>query len=316
MTAELNKVYTYKELCDVVLHEQPAQGGRNKKLQKERIQQHCNYTKPSRQQYQITEIYDDNTTAYLQNKDDCSKYLACLILNHLMALDMAGQQDPTLTRHELYQTFWFCNDNYFDLLEIRRKIAETKRPELFSYTNDCYLPTSNYPIKQQKYDIGRWLTASDMIFRQVLDRAFKELTNKKLCEVHPTYRFYIEIEYGNGKKYLKQHDATEKELKQFLNIQNETLEKWGCDSIRKVYANEDIKKKYFRDVRDRLKDEMGYDNYIRAYKFITMTNIAQNGLYNKPQYNKMIIDKLKESQQIKVVSDRLIELMIENSIKC
>ena len=302
----LGKVYTYKELCNA-MGEEVAGKGNSRKSQIDRIKQLCDFEKPSGQKYQVTKIYDDDTTAYLQNKNDCSKYLACLILNYLMALDMAGQQDPTLTRNELYKTFWFCNDDYFALLEARRNKEEY-------YASDCYLPKTNYPLKQQTKDISRWLTVSDMIFRQVLDRAFKELTNKKLCEVHPTYRFYTWVTYGK-KKYLKQHDATEEELKQFLGIQNRTLKKYGCNDIRQVYANEDIKYLYFEDVKRTLKEEMGYDNYTRSYKFITMQNIAQSGLYCRPQYNTMIIEKLKESKQTKLIPERLNELMIDKTIK-
>lgn len=308
---EVNKIYTYKELCEAI-GEEVAPKGKSRQLQINRIKTYCNYTKPSGQKYLITDVYDEATREYLKNADNCSKYLANLILNALIIADRAGVDNPIMTRNEIYKTFWFCNDNYFDLLETKK---QREIDHSYMYTHDCYLPEYNYPINDQTKDISRWLSVSKKIFNQILDGAIKELRSHRFCEVHPTYRFYKQKERIGGKTYYIPHEATEEELRQFLAIQRQVLEDLGFQNMQTVYANEGNSNKFYAKVKEYLKDELGYDTYSRSYKFITMKDIGTRPIFNRPEYNKLVIEKLKTSEQTRVIPAKLNDVLIEAAIK-
>lgn len=308
----LDKVYNYKELCEA-MGEEVAGKGKSRQLQQQRIKQYCEFDKPSGQKYQITKIYDKATTEYLKNKDNCSKYLANLILDALIYADRAGVEYSVLTRNEIYKDFWFCNDNYFELLETKR---QRKDNPLLPYDSNYYLPEYNYPKKHQTRDISRWLSVSNTIFNQILDGAIRELRDYRFCEVHPTYRFYKEkVNVNNGEKYYISYDATEEELRQFLAIQRQVLKELGFNSMQTVYANPNNIDDFYNKVKQYLQKEMGYDAYARSYKFITMKDIGTQELFNRPQYNKLIIEKLKTSEQTKVIPEKLNEILIETAVK-
>lgn len=308
---EFNKIYTYKELCEAI-GEEVAPKGKSRQLQTNRIKTYCNYTKPSGQKYLVTEVYDAATTEYLKNADNCSKYLANLILNALIIADRAGVEYPVLTRNEIYKDFWFCNNNYFDMLETKRQREIDHR---YIYTPDCYLPEYNYPKNDQTQDISRWLSISQRIFGQVLEGAIKELKNYSFCEVNYTYRFFTEVNKPNGKPYYRPHDATEEELRKFLAIQRQVLEELGFQNMQTVYATEGNRDKFYSKIKQYLKDELGYDSYTRSYKFITMKDIGTRPIFSRPEYNKLVIEKLKTSAQTKVIPQKLNEILIETAVK-
>ena len=297
----LNKVYTYQELCNA-MGEEVAQGGRNKKLQQERIKQLCSFTKPSGQRYQITKIYDDNRIAFNQAKTDLTNYLVCLIINWLIAENEKGNTEPIKTYRELLEDFCLVNSDYYKQRNNKRELAQA-----------LDLP-QNYEISDRIIEIARWYDASGDVFSGVIERAIKQLRSRSLAEVWHTYRLYQSVSIGEITVWAE-HECTADEIKQIDAIKNETKKELGVETDSQLYVNRTTHDKYNRLVRAKIKDRMGYDGYSRAYRFLSNTNIANAG-YFMPHYNKLVVDKILTSKTMKVVSDRINEQLTDGLIKC
>lgn len=298
---ELNKIYTYAELCET-MGEEVAQGGKNRKLQLERIKRLCSYEKPSGQKYKIVAIYDEARIAFNTAKKDLSNYLTCLVINWLIDENEKGNTEPVKTYRELLEDFCLVNGAYYKQRNNKKALAKT-----------LDLPQS-YEISDRIIEIARWYDASGDVFSGVIERAIKALRSRSVAEVWQTYRLYREVTIGELTIW-KEHDCTAEEIKQIDGIKNATKREMSIETDGQLYGSKTKRNEFNEIVKSRIKAEMGYDAYSRAYRFLSNTNIANAG-YFKPYYNQLVVEKMLSSPTMQVVSERINQQLTDGLVKC
>lgn len=289
----LNEPLKYKEMCRL-MEDKEVEGGAGRKHQLEKWRQYYDIEKVGAK-YIIKRQYDEKEIEFMKNKDNLSGYLANLLVDYLIE---NNEDIATMTYREIFEGLWMVNKRYYPVKYNNEEI-EISMPR--DYEQDAI-----------KYNIDMFYSRSEAILKQLLTTAIEKLSDASLVTTQETFVLYKKV----GATYIKK-ECSDDEIKKILGIQRDTMDICGFNDIKDiVIAPQYLKKKYGDIVKKRTQQELGYESFAKAFRFICVDNIEQRAQFNKIEFNKKIVIRMLESKRMnKVVNAAINEQLVDNLIK-
>ena len=308
MNIEYNKPYKYKQMCEI-MGELPRRGGKQRKNQL------------SEWNKKYTVIKDDSTGEYYispltkQEKKivrENSRY-SIYIMNILLTyLANTKNETTTLTYYELFEKLGMVNQNY-------HTAKNNQMDEIYKFAQyisddvvDLY-GTSKEMIVLSNLDY--FFAQSRKQLKRLIDDTINKLEENNVLFGHKTYKFYHKPIKG---VLTPPHVATDKEISQFMDIQNNALKQVGLKSKQQlIYCGNGLYNKYQSIVLKDLKLKMGYDSYSQAIKFVYGKNSinTESKYVNRLTLNQNIQDKLETAKSMNNILDGLKKEFIKEYIE-
>lgn len=218
-------VKNYKEMC-AVLGEEPKEG-KGRQLQQKEWQRHFSYSKKG-QQFIIEEIYATPLPKDFSKDDVYSKYVQVVLSKHLKEKGIGD-----FTMKSLLQTCGFVN-YYWDNMELLEEYAKK---------NDITYGQAKYYYNQLYQHVYAYCTTA-------VTRCLNRLSQRGFLRWHKVL-FIVDTPGG------KSREATDEEVKQYLNIDSKVRASMGITYVNVYNRNE-----YYGELSRKLEEELGwYESY-------------------------------------------------------
>lgn len=291
-TLELNKEYTYKELCDLKLFNIYFTGDCNgKKNQLEELAIYCKYSKlkKSRGKYIIKEIYTQKQIINQLSQSQLQNDIQLLLLDKLAKAD---GNNIIITTSALMGDCGMVNRNYFYKVE---DIA--------------------YTLGIEEDIIADVLSLAYNTNRGYIARSLAGLKNEGLILLE--YMLFVNLveydEYNEdgtpnkkGTFHLEARQATQEERNIYIEIQNETMEEMKIDSLKYLYKmkNSPLRLTFYKKLNSKLKEYDIYSSFF-AYnityskRFVMKELGKRKAMELQSSLNKSILDSIYEKIETK-----------------
>lgn len=269
---EINKGYKYPELCELLGETQKS--GNSKIAQIKEWSKYFDIDRTDSKRFVIKKVYDEKTQFNNLMKTDLTNYLVCLIVKWLAEESKNGNTEPIKTRRQILRDFWLVNDEYYKNKDNVNNLAtELKMSAIFDDSD-------------KTTEIENWYKISGKMFSNLIERVISKLRNGRLATVNNGWRLYKKIQDGfSGTDVIISHDCTDDEIKLVDGLQREIIEAMGFNDMQQIYRNEATYNFFKKAVNRRLKEETGYDNFGRTYKFLINECFHEYNV-SLPEYNK------------------------------
>lgn len=272
---ELNKIYKYKELCEILAIEiKKTTNGKNSQIKE--LECLLNIKK-DKTKYTVTEIYKTPLQKVEfrggSNKTEYIKVIELLILDLLVQDKNNG--NVFLSKNKLMKSLAMINDNY--------AYCKERIPKLSKFTGI------------QKQTVEEWYLSTDGMLKRNLEKALDNLRSQSLviwsseltvCDLVPIgineneqnlniNKQVLEDEYGEKVTEYKltnqidyeHREATIEEKRFILRTERETMESMGCTSKQEVIRNS-MWSEFKETVDNIILDELKIAYYYNSYKII------------------------------------------------
>ena len=212
-----------------------------------------------------------------------------------------GNTEPIKTRRQILRDFWLVNDEYYKNKDNVNNLAtELKMSAIFDDSD-------------KTTEIENWYKISGKMFSNLIERVISKLRNGRLATVNNGWRLYKKIQDGfSGTDVIISHDCTDDEIKLVDGLQREIIEAMGFNDMQQIYRNEATYNFFKRAVNRRLKEETGYDNFGRTYKFLINECFHEYNV-SLPEYNKMVVKHFLECNGMKQIKATVNEFMADRN---
>lgn len=297
---EINKGYKYPELCELLGETQKS--GNSKIAQVKEWSKYFEIDRTDPKRFVIKKVYDEKTQFNNLMKTDLTNYLVCLIVKWLAEESKNGNTEPIKTRRQILRDFWLVNDEYYKNKDNVNSLAtELKMSAIFDDSD-------------KTTEIENWYKISGKMFSNLIERVISKLRNGRLATVNNGWRLYKKIQDGfSGTDVIISHDCTDDEIKLVDGLQREIIEAMGFNDMQQIYRNEATYNFFKRAVNRRLKEETGYDNFGRTYKFLINECFHEYNV-SLPEYNKMVVKHFLECNGMKQIKATVNEFMVDKTI--
>lgn len=297
---EINKGYKYPELCELLGETQKS--GNSKIAQIKEWSKYFEIDRTDPKRFVIKKVYDEKTQFNNLMKTDLTNYLVCLIVKWLAEESKNGNTEPIKTRRQILRDFWLVNDEYYKNKDNVNNLAtELKMSAIFDDSD-------------KTTEIENWYKISGKMFSNLIERVISKLRNGRLATVNNGWRLYKKIQDGfSGTDVIISHDCTDDEIKLVDGLQREIIEAMGFNDMQQIYRNEATYNFFKRAVNRRLKEETGYDNFGRTYKFLINECFHEYNV-SLPEYNKMVVKHFLECNGMKQIKATVNEFMVDKTI--
>lgn len=297
---EINKGYKYPELCELLGETQKS--GNSKIAQVKEWSKYFEIDRTDPKRFVIKKVYDEKTQFNNLMKTDLTNYLVCLIVKWLAEESKNGNTEPIKTRRQILRDFWLVNDEYYKNKDNVNNLAtELKMSAIFDDSD-------------KTTEIENWYKISGKMFSNLIERVISKLRNGRLATVNNGWRLYKKIQDGfSGTDVIISHDCTDDEIKLVDGLQREIIEAMGFNDMQQIYRNEATYNFFKRAVNRRLKEETGYDNFGRTYKFLINECFHEYNV-SLPEYNKMVVKHFLECNGMKQIKATVNEFMVDKTI--
>lgn len=297
---EINKGYKYPELCELLGETQKS--GNSKIAQVKEWSKYFDIDRTDPKRFVIKKVYDEKTQFNNLMKTDLTNYLVCLIVKWLAEESKNGNTEPIKTRRQILRDFWLVNDEYYKNKDNVNNLAtELKMSAIFDDSD-------------KTTEIENWYKISGKMFSNLIERVISKLRNGRLATVNNGWRLYKKIQDGfSGADVIISHDCTDDEIKLVDGLQREIIEAMGFNDMQQIYRNEVTYNFFKRAVNRRLKEETGYDNFGRTYKFLINECFHEYNV-SLPEYNKMVVKHFLECNGMKQIKATVNEFMVDKTI--
>lgn len=297
---EINKGYKYPELCELLGETQKS--GNSKIAQIKEWSKYFEIDRTDSKRFVIKKVYDEKTQFNNLMKTDLTNYLVCLIVKWLAEESKNGNTEPIKTRRQILRDFWLVNDEYYKNKDNVNNLAtELKMSAIFDDSD-------------KTTEIENWYKISGKMFSNLIERVISKLRNGRLATVNNGWRLYKKIQDGfSGTDVIISHDCTDDEIKLVDGLQREIIEAMGFNDMQQIYRNEATYNFFKRAVNRRLKQETGYDNFGRTYKFLINECFHEYNV-SLPEYNKMVVKHFLECNGMKQIKATVNEFMVDKTI--
>lgn len=297
---EINKGYKYPELCELLGETQKS--GNSKIAQVKEWSKYFEIDRTDPKRFVIKKVYDEKTQFNNLMKTDLTNYLVCLIVKWLAEESKNGNTEPIKTRRQILRDFWLVNDEYYKNKDNVNNLAtELKMSAIFDDSD-------------KTTEIENWYKISGKMFSNLIERVISKLRNGRLATVNNGWRLYKKIQDGfSGTDVIISHDCTDDEIKLVDGLQREIIEAMGFNDMQQIYRNEATYNFFKRAVNRRLKEETGYDNFGRTYKFLINECFHEYNV-SLPEYNKMVVKHFLDCNGMKQIKATVNEFMVDKTI--
>lgn len=288
---ELNKEYTYAQMCEIFECEQkPSSNTNGRKSQLKEWETLCKIEKPKRGKYVILEIYEQQKEKIDNRGGSVNKYLP---LTEPLLLTMLNQDGPTNLHGEFSDAVVFAY--WFDFKELTAKDVKELREKKFKkristkFIKECYKDLNLYNFQ----------------WRVLVENTIEKLNNNEEWNIERGVKFKLkdneeelgdnidrnilkEIEYNVANKmfnnkYITLSISDKKEVKREVIKQYNKQYKTNYVSYQKV----SIVDKYYNSVDEYLNDVEGRQDVKERKKYI-------NGL--KEQFRRFAFAQLAKTK--------------------
>ena len=289
---------TYKQICGI-MQEEELRGGTNRNKQLKRWRQYYDIEKNGKYYY-IIKKYNDDELQLIENHGKYTTYIENILIHKL---SQVNEQEISLTYRELFEGLFMVNKDYYKA----------------KYNKHDYFEQITCPSLQNKEDIiesnmGLFFGISSRLLKRILDDSIKSMENRRLLIANKSFRLYKK---ENNK--IISHECDTDEINKILNIQNRIMNKYGIEKIQQTYYFDwNTRNKFYDDINDCIKKELGYTFYCNSIKFI----LSDEGLQREYQktltakkLNNNIQNKLLTSKEMEIISKSLNEQFVDKFIK-
>lgn len=301
----------YKSLC-ALINEVPQTGGRNRKLQMERIKRQYEITQNGRN-YEIIREY---TPEEIKQIDTISKYSDYIKDSLIYYLSLVDNYAETITYYDIYEITKMVNAKY-------HKGKSNLNQSKFFYETVKFTAPSNDMLEIDSGDIilsdlfNFFYISKNLLKRNVLN-AVESMKKKGLIDYYETFVLYKEVTI-NGVTSTVHYECNEKDKTKIMDIKALGRESVGINSPQAVhYLPREKRDEYYRFVLDKIEEEFGYTGYTDAIHFMLSKEALRIELkYNKSlQININVQNQLLDSAEMhKYIRQALNEQFVNEYIK-
>ena len=296
---QYNTELSYAELC-AQLGLTPQTGGKQKKLQLIQINKlyEVEKVKNKRGKYIIHRELSSEEKTFADGLSDYSNYLYNVLLNYF-AQD--SQPKSIYTFRELREGINMINDKYYPVKYGREQLEDLKIPSYYSGDID--------KTEQE------WINITDDMDEHLIKYNLQKMQKNGLIEYYYSYVFYYIPFKGSNKKFRK-HYLNDKELADFLELQNITLKNLGLENKQDLFKPSFAKqrKEYFRILQEYIED-LGYTRYGRTIVVIKPKGLNKLTEYFSLTFNQLKVKKCLESRRYKTIPPFIHSTLVEQLIK-
>ena len=302
----------YKSLC-ALINEVPQTGGRNRKLQLERIKRQYEITQSGRN-YEVIREY---TPEEIKQIDTISKYSDYIKDSLIYYLSLVDGYSETITYYDIYELTKMVNAKY-------HKGKTNLNNGKFFYETTKFTAPSNDILELSGSDVilsdlfNFFSISKNLLKRNVLNAAWS-MKKKGLIDFYETYVLYREEIGFDGESYTAQYVCNEKDKTRIMDIKALGRELVGAESPQAVHwLPRDKRDEYYKFVLDKIEEEFGYTAYTDAIHFMLSKEALRIELkYNKSlQININVQNQLLDSAEMhKYIRQALNEQFVEEYIK-
>lgn len=269
---ELNKEYTYRQLCEEAGVE-PRISGKAYRSQYERLCKDYAIEKIARNKYVVTEILNPEEYEYQELKGKYLKPVQMILYNVLAKYvpDIGG----TFTMDDLLLRCGFINDDY---IECKYNLTEAS----------CILCT-------QQNMLAEYLVVSAQNLRRLLRDILKKLEKRGYIILNKQYKFYKERD-GYKQYYVVPFNS--QTTKDIVTMETRTFEGMGFNDISEIYRSDYLTSKFHEATRRKFKEiQPDWDGYFKVYNIIAAKESLARQADNLRQ-------ELNESVQLKLLKTK------------
>lgn len=293
-TLELNREYTYKELCDLRLFNRYYTSACNgKKGQFEELAVYCKYSRSrkSRGKYIVKEIY---TKLQVINQLSQSKLQNDIQLLVLGKLAKADENNIIITTRALMDDCGMINNNYIYKAEdiaFTLKIEEDIVADVLCLTNNTnrgYINRALTGLKNEGLIILEYML---FVNEQVFDEYNEDGTPKK----ESVFR-------------LEHRQATQEEKDIFIDVQNQTMEEMRISSLKDLYKlkNTPLRLAFYKKLNSKLREYNIYSsfyayNITSSKRFVIKELGKRKEMDLKSNLNQSILDSIYSTIETKAI---------------
>ncbi len=298
------KKLTYKEICSI-MNEEQKNGGKNRELQLKRWNK--NYGVIKEDKYYLL---DDSTfiPPLIDKRNKYTGYIEILLLNELL---LSNESNKDFTYRELMEILGLVNKQYY--------FAKYNQKE---YIEKLMLEYGEESAEMISYSLNIFFSKTKKMLRRLLKNSIDILENKSIIFQNKTIVLYRKkFSQETKKNYVELHTCDKSETAQFLDIQKETMKKYGISKISQYFSLDiHTKRCYNTDINEKIKEIYGYDVYSFGINLVYSKKQAKeystkyiSGIKNK--LNENIQDKLLNSKELNIISKKLKEQFIKDFIR-
>lgn len=293
-----NTELSYAELCEQLGLEKQT-GGKQKEKQLAQINKlyEVEKLKDKRGKYIIHRELSSAERSFVDGLSDYSNYLYNVLLNYF-AQDC--QPKSIYTFRELREGINMVNDKYYPV-KYGREELNIKAP--IFYSGDM--------AKTEK----EWIDITDDMDEHLIKYNLKKMQKNGLIEYYYSYVFYY-VPYKGSNRKFKQHYLSDKELADFLELQNITIKNLGMENKQDLFKPKFIKerKEYFKILQEYIED-LGYTRFGRTIVVIKPKGLNKLTSYFSLEFNKLKVKKCLDSKRYKTIPPFIHSALVDQLIK-
>ena len=272
---EMNKEYTYRQLCEEAGVE-PRTSGKAYRSQYERLCKDYAIEKIARNKYIVTEILNPEEYEYQELKGKYLKPVQMILYSVLAKYvpDIGG----TFTMDDLLLRCGFINDDY---IECKYNLTEAS----------CILCT-------QQNMLAEYLVVSAQNLRRLLRDILKKLEKRGYIILNKQYKFYKE---RDGYKQYCVVPFNSQITKDIVTMETRTFEGMGFNDISEIYRSDYLASKFHEVARRKFREmQPDWDGYFKVYNIIAAKESLAHQADNLRQ-------ELNESVQLKLLKTKTLD---------
>lgn len=302
----------YKSLCSLI-NEAPQTGGRNRKLQMERIKRQYDIIQNGRN-YEVIREY---TPEEIKQIDTISKYSDYIKDSLIYYLSLVDDYKETITFYDIYEITKMVNVKY-------HKGKSNLNNDKWFYETHKFTAPPNELLGINGTDIiisdlfNFFSISKNLLKRNVLN-AVESMKKKGLVDYYETFVLYREEIGFDGEPFTAHYICNEKDKTRIMDIKALGRESVGISNPQAVhYLPPEKRDEYYRFVLDKIEEEFGYTAYTDAIHFMLSKEALRIELkYNKSlQININVQNQLLDSAEMhKYIRQSLNEQFVNEYIK-
>lgn len=294
---------TYKQICSI-MNEEQKNGGKGRQLQLKRWNKNYGVVKEGKYY-----LLDDSTfiPPLVDKRSKYTSYIEILLLNQLL---LSNESNKDFTYRELMETLGLVNKQYY--------FAKYNQKE---YIEKLMLEYGEESAEMIAYSLGIFFSKTKKMLKRLLKNSIDILENKSIIFQNKTIVLYRKtFSQETNKQYIELHTCSKEETAQFLDIQKEIMKKYKISKTSQYFSLDiQTRKCYNTDINEKIKEVFSYDYYSYGVNLVYSKKQAKeystmyiNGIKNK--LNENIQDKLLNSKELNIISNKLKEQFIKDFI--
>lgn len=300
----LNELLNYKEVCEE-MNDTLAFGGRSRKQQLVKWQREYEIEKIGTK-YIIKRELKEYEKTIAESHGKFTTYIENLLV-WIHKTKYKGNSDIRMGYRELFEYLNIVNSTYYPT-----KYSHKKQYEYLTEENKF----NKLDINDTTKELFIFFDTSHNLLKRMIKDSLESMQKNNLIVYSKAYRLYKEIYNTETKQTIfESHDCTDEEISQILTFYGDIMLKFNITTGREIFLlNNTLKKEFYAQVDDLIKEKYGYNNHCETFKIIVADNLenrinVSNGL---KKINENVKEKLCHSEDF---NNRIPKNILEQFIK-